>query len=115
VKSTRGRSLSPDARKVIRAKTGGRCHVCGGLLGPKWAADHVRPRARGGRDAAENYLPACSICNGARWHRKSKVIRRMLRLGAYLLPEIEARTTLGKNVRKHYLKRRQQNRTRRKG
>jgi 5-methylcytosine-specific restriction endonuclease McrA len=113
MKSTRPHSLSAKTRKLIRAKTGGRCHVCGGPLGPKWAADHVRPRARGGQDAAENYLPACNSCNAARWHRKSKVIRRMLKLGAYLLPQIEARTDLGKDVRRYYLSRREQNRGRR--
>ncbi len=113
MKSNRAHSLNLKNRKLIRAKTGGHCHVCGGPLGPKWAADHVRPRARGGKDAADNYLPACGICNGVRWHRKSRVIRRMLRLGAYLLPQIEARTDLGKKVRRYYLDRRSRNRARR--
>jgi len=114
VKRARPQSLSRDTRKRIRAKTGGRCHVCGGPLGAKWAADHVRPKARGGTDETDNYLPACTICNTARWHRKARVIRRMLRIGAYLLPQIEVGTPLGREVRKYYLKRREQNRARRK-
>jgi len=38
----------------------------------------------------------------------------MLKVGAYLLPEIEARSDLGKRVRRHYLERREKNRARRK-
>ncbi|MBI4607919.1 MAG: HNH endonuclease [Candidatus Rokubacteria bacterium] len=97
----------------MRRKTGSRCHVCGGPLGPKWSADHVRPRARGGRDAENNYLPACGTCNGTRWHRPSGVIRRVLRLGTYLLPEIRKKTKLGKAVLEHYRQRRRRNKARR--
>jgi 5-methylcytosine-specific restriction endonuclease McrA len=100
-------------RKRVRAKTGGRCHVCGGPLDLTWVADHVRPRARGGRDAERNYLPACSICNGARWHRSSTIIRRMLRLGMYLLPEIRRKTALGEAAMKRYRQRRRANGVRR--
>jgi hypothetical protein len=106
-------ALSPELRKKIKGKTGGRCHVCGGPLRGKWCADHVRPRARGGPDKASNYLPCCGICNDARWHRKSRTIRYVLRIGVYLLPEIRKRTTLGKTVMAHYYDRLKKNKARR--
>jgi len=113
MESTRAKSLSEDLRKRVRRKTGGRCHVCGGPLGANWSADHVRPRARGGDHAEGNYLPACRICNGYRWHRGSKIIRRILRLGTYLLPQIRKETALGKAVLEYYRRRRRLNKARR--
>ena len=113
MKITRPRSLSLAVRKRIRSKTGGRCHVCGGPLGPKWEADHIRPRARGGMDMESNYLPACGVCNATRWNRSSKVIRRMLQLGMYLLPEIRSNSNLGKAALAHYKTRRRKNKARR--
>ena len=112
MKAIRPRPLSPAVRKRIRGKTGGRCHVCGGPLGPKWEADHIRPRARGGVDAEHNCLPACGVCNATRWHRSSKVIRRMLQLGMYLLPEIRRNSDLGKAALAHYKARRRKNKAR---
>jgi 5-methylcytosine-specific restriction endonuclease McrA len=114
MKVIRRRTLSPVVRKQIRAKTGGRCHVCGGPLGSEWMVDHVRPRARGGQDAEWNLLPACDVCNATRWNRSSKVIRRMLQLGMYFLPEIRSNTNLGKAVLAHYKARRLKNDARRK-
>ena len=98
------RSLTPRQRRDVLRKTGGRCHVCGGKAGPGWHADHVRPRARGGRDVASNYLPACKTCNGARWHRSSSTIRRILRLGIIARALIRAKSTLGREFHKHSLK-----------
>jgi 5-methylcytosine-specific restriction endonuclease McrA len=115
VKSNREESLDSDARKRILAKTGGRCHVCGEPLGKEWSADHVQPRARGGEDAEANFLPACRTCNAARWHRRPRVIRRMLRLGVYLLSEVDRGSTLGNRVRDYYLDRRKHNKARREG
>ena len=36
------------------------CHYCGG---PAQSRDHVVPRSRGGRNIAENIVPACLPCN----------------------------------------------------
>ena len=96
MKKTRPRSPSSAARRLIRSKTGGRCHVCGGPLGRDWHADHVRPHARGGKSLFENYLPCCSICNRARWKSGSKVIRRILKYGIVARKEVRARTRFGK-------------------
>jgi hypothetical protein len=79
--------MTEATRRLIRDKTDGRCHVCGGPLGKKWQADHVRPKARGGADIANNYLPACRICNQLRWHRRSKVIRKCFCSGATSCPK----------------------------
>ncbi|TMB47197.1 MAG: HNH endonuclease [Deltaproteobacteria bacterium] len=111
--ATARRSLRPNLRDAILAKTSARCHVCGGPLRGEWVADHVRPRARGGRSDPRNYLPACYTCNGARWYRDSKVIRRMLAIAVCLLPDIRNRTSLGKDVLRTYRTRRQQNEARR--
>ena len=50
--------LSPGERKLILAKTGGRCHICGGDVGPLWHADHVFAFSKGGGEGAENFLAA---------------------------------------------------------
>lgn len=112
MKSSKHKSLPSAVRKRIWNKTGGRCHVCGGPLGPKWEADHIRPRARSGMDIESNYLPACGVCNATRWHRSSKVIRRMLKLGMYLLPEIRRNSNLGKAALAYYKTRRRKNKAR---
>jgi 5-methylcytosine-specific restriction endonuclease McrA len=113
MKSIRRSRQSVKLRKKIKAKTAGRCHVCGGPLRDKWTADHVRPRARGGADKENNYLPCCGICNDARWHRPSRTIRKMLRLGVYLLPEIKKKTALGRAAMALFYSRRAVNKSRR--
>ena len=62
-------------RRLVFAKTGGKCAYCGCTLPEKgWHLDHVKPIYRGhdgvtptyrGRDVIENALPACPRCN--RW------------------------------------------------
>lgn len=102
VERSRPRSPSAERRKEIRQKTGGRCHVCGGPLGAKWQADHVRPHARGGDGSAANYLPCCKICNRARWHNRSKKIRNIMKYGVFAYSQVTAKTALGKELRKAY-------------
>lgn len=44
-----------------------RCWMCGCTLTRGTATvDHLKPQAKGGRDAAENYKLACKPCNNAR-------------------------------------------------
>jgi len=114
MRSTPRSALSAALRERVRAKTRGRCHVCGGPLGRRWQADHVLPRRRGGPDREDNYLPACWTCNRVRWHYNSKVIRRILRLGAYSRAEIRRRTRLGLKLKDLYWRRLSRNKTRRK-
>lgn len=114
MKSTPRSSLSTSLRKLVRAKTHGRCHVCGGPLDRRWQADHVVPLHQGGRNREENYLPACWTCNRVRWHYNSKVIRRILRLGAYARTEVRHGTKLGLKLKALYWRRLDQNKSRRK-
>lgn len=108
------KSLTPAQRKIVRAKTAGRCHVCGGLLGRRWVADHVLAHCRGGDCEVDNFLPACAICNRMRWHYKPGRVRRILALGIYMAKEIRDRTELGNLVRAKFNRRKRLSRKRRK-
>ncbi len=89
-------SPTPAERRIIAGKTGSQCHVCGKRLGTGWHADHVRAHHLGGECEADNYLPACRTCNRLRWHYTSQRIRKIIRLGVYMLKEIENGTDAGK-------------------
>lgn len=106
-------SLSSLQRRRIKRKTAGRCHVCGGPLGAKWQADHVRPYARGGDGAASNYLPCCKVCNRARWHYRSKKIRNILKYGVFAYSQVINRSSLGKELKKQYRAHREKTKARR--
>lgn len=108
------KSLTPAERKIVRAKTGGRCHVCGGVLGKGWSADHVLAHSRGGDHAVDNYLPACGVCNRLRWHYKPGRVRKILALGIYMAKEIRDGTELGNLVREKFNHHKRQSRMRRK-
>jgi len=41
-------------------------HQCGYCADPADTLDHVLPRSRGGLTVAENLVPACRRCNGAK-------------------------------------------------
>jgi len=113
LKSVPRSALSLGMRKRVRAKTAGRCHVCGGPLGPKWHADHVLPRARGGDHASDNYLPACYTCNRARWHWNSSLIRRILRFGIFARREVRGKSSFGKEFLRRFRRQRAKNLRRR--
>lgn len=109
------RSLTATQRKEILSKTGGRCHICGVELRGRWAADHVLHHAKGGEHARNNYLAACRFCNGLRWSRSCKQLRKILRLGTYAQLEIRHGTKLGRELAELYTRRRREVRGRRKG
>lgn len=88
-------SLSADERSQILAKTGGRCHVCGGVIEGKWAADHLVSHSLGGPHTLDNYLPAHPICNNYRWFYKPEEFQWILKLGVWLRTHIERKTPLG--------------------
>lgn len=78
------RALNAEARGTVFAKTGGRCHICGGLLDPKrWKADHVRSHSSGGPHCPENYLPAHRLCNGYRWDYSPEEFQWILKIGVW--------------------------------
>ncbi len=109
--STRKLRLTETRRQVIFDKTGGHCHFCGDALvfalrgkwhGPgtgAWEADHVVQLARGGVDVVDNYLPACSECNRARWDNSGKRLRHLLALGIVAYREIDRETNTGKALK----------------
>lgn len=57
--------ISPTLRFQVLSKWAFRCAYCGrcGKPDAPLEIDHVRPRAKGGRDEFENLLPACRECN----------------------------------------------------
>src|SRR4051812_18676729 len=61
--------LTVRQRVALLSSTGGRCHICGGViaLGEPWQADHVLARSSGGTESLANYLPAHNTCNNYRW------------------------------------------------
>lgn len=54
-------------REHALVSQGGRCAYCGrGLSRREATADHVIPRAAGGRTTASNIVAACAACNFAK-------------------------------------------------
>ena len=90
------RSLSAAARRAIFAKTGGRCHICGGSISGDWNADHVFPHSGGGGHAPDNYLPAHALCNKYRWDYAADEFQQILKLGVWLRTQIERCTAFGR-------------------
>jgi hypothetical protein len=82
--------LSAAERRAILSKTGGRCHICGGEIDGVWDADHVFAHAQGGVHAADNDLPAHSICNTHRWFYGTEEFQWILKLGVWLRTQIES-------------------------
>jgi 5-methylcytosine-specific restriction endonuclease McrA len=57
-------------RGEVWERGSGVCHICSAPLDfGNWHADHVIPLSRGGRDALDNLLPACPLCN---WSKGNK-------------------------------------------
>jgi hypothetical protein len=48
-------------RRDIKASWGDQCVYCGST--ENLTLDHVRPKAKGGRDETNNLVPACRECN----------------------------------------------------
>lgn len=91
--------LSKGIRQQILEKTNGKCHVCGiALTVDKFEADHVKSRAGGGSNTADNFLPACRTCNNYRWHYLPQEINWILKLGIWAKTEIQKDTSFGKDI-----------------
>jgi hypothetical protein len=95
------RRPSPTSRErgEIFAKTGGRCHLCGGDSGGgKLVADHVFAHAAGGEHAIHNYLAAHGLCNRYRWHYSPEELQLILKLGVWARKQMEDGTPIGENI-----------------
>lgn len=96
-------ALTRAERAEVLAKTGSRCHICGGAIdGSDWQADHVMAHSTGGIHSVHNYLPAHSICNNYRWHYDTEEFQWILKLGVWLRTQIEKRTPLGQAAAKKF-------------
>src|SRR3954468_9286430 len=94
----RRRPLSRVERERIRAKTAGRCHICGGIVDEKWQADHVLAHSGGGGSEADNYLAAHTLCNNYRWDYLPEEFQVILKLGVWARTQIERNTPLGQQL-----------------
>jgi hypothetical protein len=83
--------LTARDRQVVLAKTGSRCHICGGRIRTheRWCADHVFGHANGGTCEVDNFLPAHAICNNYRWHYGPEELQWILKLGVWFRSRIE--------------------------
>jgi hypothetical protein len=99
----RRRTLSPREREQVLARTGQRCHICGGKIDGLWQADHVLAHSAGGVHAAENYLPAHALCNKYRWDYSSAEFQEILKLGVWLRTQIIRLTPIGSAAGERYL------------
>jgi 5-methylcytosine-specific restriction endonuclease McrA len=95
---------------LIWNKTSGHCHFCGdpvdfdkrgwndGDLTGYWEVDHIIQHHKGGKNIAENYLPACTRCNRLRWHRTGDQVRELLFLGLIARDEINKENKIGREL-----------------
>jgi 5-methylcytosine-specific restriction endonuclease McrA len=99
----RARLTSAQRRRIL-AKTGGRCHLCGGRIDGKWQADHVLAHSGGGQHSEDNYLPAHALCNNYRWHYTAEEFQQILKLGVWARTQIQRLTRVGRYVAEEFLK-----------
>ena len=97
-KAPKRRSLSRSERERVLAKTGRRCHICGGEIDGAWNADHVLAHSGGGEHSVENYLPAHGLCNNYRWDYAAEEFQLILKLGVWCRTQIEKPTGLWRKV-----------------
>jgi hypothetical protein len=113
-RANRRLSLNKRQRAIVLDKTAGRCHLCGGAVEEKFAADHVLAHRAGGAHAIDNYLPAHGLCNGCKWFYSPEEFQWILRMGVWARKQMEDRTTIGKQMLVAFFKREQGTRKRRK-
>jgi hypothetical protein len=69
----KGYEITPTERLAIVLRGSGVCAYCGEnlfALAPRDVTiDHLTPRTLGGRNVAENLVPACRSCNSRKCHR----------------------------------------------
>ncbi|HEY3135838.1 MAG TPA: HNH endonuclease [Blastocatellia bacterium] len=77
VRGRQGRSSTKRSRILARDRH--RCQYCGMKGGPfELTIDHIIPRSRGGRTAAENLCAACFACNQRKGDRTPEEARMPL-------------------------------------
>ena len=94
----RRNALARVERQKVLAATAGRCHICGGLIEGPWQADHVLAHSAGGLHAADNYLPAHTLCNNYRWDYLPDEFQLILKLGVWARTQVANRTAVGRAI-----------------
>lgn len=113
IKDAKRRSLTPNQRKEILAKTNARCHVCGvDLQSGKFHADHVQTHISGGPHEENNYLPSCQTCNNYRWHFAPEELQIILKLGVWAKGQLLRETEVGQEIAGAFMKHEMNNRKR---
>jgi len=89
------KALSREERVTILSKTGGHCHICGGMIAPAfyWEADHVLRQSVGGGGTLENYLAAHGLCNAYRWDHLPEEMQWVLKIGIWARKQMGAGRT----------------------
>ena len=96
--------LTTEQRIEILAKTGSRCHICGGKIDGDWEADHVLSRSKGGEHTFANYLPAHTLCNNYRWDYMSEEFQEILKLGVWARTQAQNNTKIGRDIAEGFVK-----------
>jgi hypothetical protein len=113
-RASRRLSLNKRQRAIVLEKTAGRCHLCGGPVEKKFAADHVLAHGAGGTHTLDNYLAAHGLCNGCKWFYSPEEFQWILRMGVWARKQMEDRTTIGIQMLLAFFKHEQDTRKRRK-
>jgi 5-methylcytosine-specific restriction protein A len=71
-------SFTSLQRATIFRDNDGRCHLCTRKIAPgeEWEVEHVKPRALGGSDTAENLKPAHVDCHAGKTRKERVVIAK---------------------------------------
>ena len=100
--------MNENQLRLIFQRTQGHCHFCGdpldfekrgwreGDLTGYWEIDHIIQRAKDGAPSIDNCLPACTMCNRLRWHRRGQEVRELLQLGLIARDEVAKGSELGR-------------------
>ena len=98
------RALNRSERATILSFTDGKCHICGGDVGEKWQADHVRAHSAGGKHSLDNFLAAHPSCNNYKWDYLPEEIQIIQRLGVWAKTQIERGTRIGGEIEDRFSK-----------
>jgi len=98
-------ALTPRQRAAVLAKTGGRCHICGGKIrkASPWHADHILAHAHGGSHNIDNYLPAHGPCNGMRRAFTPEEFQWIIKLGVWIKTRIAKQDSFGVEAAERFL------------
>ena len=102
-KKARRIRLTPTERIAVKIKTGGRCHICGGLVGENWQADHVLCHSDDGPHSPENYLASHALCNNYRWDYSPEEFQWILKIGVWARTQmVNKKSRLGSELAERF-------------